>query len=74
VRAPLIAQPDEPVALDGKTVRGAKQAAQSAPQRLAFCTHESQEILVQMRVDAKTNAHPYRPIGALKIRCTTSVT
>jgi predicted transposase YbfD/YdcC len=58
VRTTLIAQPDEPVALDGKTVRGAKRADQAAPHLLSFCTHDSQEILLQMRVDEKTNEIP----------------
>lgn len=58
VRATLVARPDEPVALDGKTVRGAKQANQPAPHLLSFCTHQGQEILPQIRVDEKTNEIP----------------
>jgi predicted transposase YbfD/YdcC len=58
VRATLGAAPDEPVALDGKVVRGAKTADQSAPHLLSFRTHHSQETLLQTRVDDKTNEIP----------------
>ncbi len=58
LRLTLQADPDEPVALDGKTLRGAKQQEQRAPHLLSFCTHHSQEILLQMAVDEKTNEIP----------------
>lgn len=58
VRATLQAAPDEPIALDGKTIRGAKQDGHSGPHLLSFCTHQSQEILLQMRVGDKTNEIP----------------
>jgi predicted transposase YbfD/YdcC len=58
VRATLVAAPDEPVALDGKVVRGAKTEDQSAPHLLSFRTHHSQETLLQTRVDDKTNEIP----------------
>jgi hypothetical protein len=58
VRTTLIAKPEEPIALDGKTVRGARTDEQAAPHLLAFCTHTSQEILLQVRVDEKTNEIP----------------
>lgn len=58
VRATLVAQPDDPIALDGKTVRGAATATQKAPHLLAFYTHHSQETLLQVRVDEKTNEIP----------------
>lgn len=58
VRATLQAAPDEPLALDGKTIRGAKQAGHSGPHLLSFCTHHSQEVLLQMRVGDKTNEIP----------------
>jgi predicted transposase YbfD/YdcC len=58
VRATLQASPDEPVALDGKVVRGAKTQDQSAPHLLSFRTHHSQETLFQIRVDDKTNEIP----------------
>jgi len=49
---------EEAVALDGKTLRGAGTAAQPAPHLLAFCTHQSQETLLQVRVSEKTNEIP----------------
>ena len=49
---------DEPLALDGKTVREARSGAQAAPHRLSFCTHHSQETLWQVRVNEKTNEIP----------------
>ena len=52
-------QPDtEPVAVDGKTVRGAATSTQAAPHLLAFCTHETQETLLQAPVGEKTNEIP----------------
>jgi predicted transposase YbfD/YdcC len=48
----------EPVALDGKTVRGAGTSEQPAPHLLAIYTHQSQETLVQVRVADKTNEIP----------------
>ena len=51
---------DEPLALDGKTVREARSGAQTAPHRLSFCTHHSQETLWQVRVEEKTNEIPSR--------------
>jgi predicted transposase YbfD/YdcC len=58
MRATLVAQADEPIALDGKSVRGARTGEQKAPHLLSFCTHHSQEILLQVRVDEKTNEIP----------------
>jgi hypothetical protein len=58
VRATLIAALDDAVALDGKTVRGAASREQAAPHLLAFCTHRSQETLLQVRVSEKTNEIP----------------
>ena len=58
IRATLLAQPDEPIALDGKTVRGARTAEEKAPHLLSFCTHYSQETLLQIRVEEKTNEIP----------------
>jgi len=49
---------EEAVALDGKTVRGAATAEQKGPHLLVFCTHESQETLLQVRVSEKTNEIP----------------
>lgn len=53
-----MAQPDEPVALDGKKVRGAKTDEKEAPDLLSFCTHYSQETLLQVLVGEKTNEIP----------------
>lgn len=46
------------MALDGKTVRGAALPGQVAPHLVAFCTHASQETLLQVRVSEKTNEIP----------------
>lgn len=48
----------EAVALDGKTVRGARTDTQAAPHLLSVSTHTTQETLVQVRVDDKTNEIP----------------
>jgi predicted transposase YbfD/YdcC len=58
VQATLVAAPDEPLALDGKTLRGARTSTESAPHLLAFCTHQSHETLLQVAVDKKTNEIP----------------
>lgn len=58
IQATLHAAVDEPIALDGKTVRGARKADQAAPHLLSFCTHASQETLFQVRVSEKTNEIP----------------
>jgi predicted transposase YbfD/YdcC len=58
VRATTTAPADEPLALDGKTVRGARSGEQTAPHRLSFVTHHSQETFFQVRVDEKTNEIP----------------
>jgi predicted transposase YbfD/YdcC len=58
IQATLHAEPDEPIALDGKTVRGARTGEQAAPHLLSFCTHNSQETLLQVRVSEKTNEIP----------------
>jgi hypothetical protein len=58
LRKTLQAADDEPIALDGKTVKGAGTPEQKAPQFLSFCTHNTQEILLQARIDKKTNEIP----------------
>ena len=58
VQATTMAPTDEPLALDGKTVRGARAGEQTAPHLLAFVTHHSQETFFQVRVDEKTNEIP----------------
>lgn len=58
IRSTLLAQADDPIALDGKTVRGARTEEQAAPHLLSFRTHHSQETLVQVAVPEKTNEIP----------------
>lgn len=58
VQATATAPADEPLALDGKTLRGARAGQQTAPHLLAFVTHHSQETFWQVRVDEKTNEIP----------------
>jgi predicted transposase YbfD/YdcC len=58
VRATRPRQDEEPVAIDGKTLRGAGTAERAAPHLVAFCTHESQETLLQAPVGEKTNEIP----------------
>jgi predicted transposase YbfD/YdcC len=52
----------EPLALDGKTVRGAAvvqpDGTRQAPHLLSVSGHTSQETLLQVRVDGKTNEIP----------------
>ncbi len=48
----------EPVAFDGKVVRGAVTITQPAPHLLSVSTHDSGETLLQVRVDDKTNEIP----------------
>lgn len=47
----------EPVALDGKVVRGASRDGQQ-PHLLSVVTHQTGDTLVQVRIDAKTNEIP----------------
>jgi predicted transposase YbfD/YdcC len=58
VQATTTAAADEPLALDGKAVRGARTGEQTAPHLLAFVTHQSQETFFQVRVEEKTNEIP----------------
>jgi predicted transposase YbfD/YdcC len=58
VQASTRASADEPLALDGKTLRGARSGEQAAPHLLSFVTHQSQETFFQVRVDEKTNEIP----------------
>jgi predicted transposase YbfD/YdcC len=51
-------QDQEPIALDGKTICGATSGEDRAPHLLSFSTHASDETLLQVRVDAKTNEIP----------------
>ncbi len=67
IQATLVAPAAEPLALDGKTVRGARSGEQTAPHLLAFCSHHSQETLWQGRVDEKTNAIPVAQAALLTL-------
>jgi predicted transposase YbfD/YdcC len=58
VQATLQAGADDPIALDGKTVRGARHGGEPAPHLLSFRTHQSQETLSEVRVSEKTNEIP----------------
>lgn len=58
VQATFQASPQEAIALDGKALRGVATAEQEAPYLLAFCTHQSQETLLQAWIDEKTNEIP----------------
>jgi predicted transposase YbfD/YdcC len=58
IQATLQAAEDEPIALDGKTLRGARTTEGTAPHLLSFCTHHSQETLFEVRVSEKTNEIP----------------
>jgi predicted transposase YbfD/YdcC len=48
----------EPLAGEGKAVRGARTETQAAPHLLSISTHDTHETLVQVRVDDKTNEIP----------------
>jgi len=58
IRRTLQAKPDDPIALDGKTVRGARTDEHAAPHLLSFRTHGSHETLLQVAVSEKTNEIP----------------
>ncbi len=58
VRATTHASPTDPLAVDGKTVRGARTAQGDAPHLLSCFTHESQEVWAQLSVGEKTNEIP----------------
>ena len=58
VQASATAPAEEPLAKDGKAVRGARSGEQVAPHLLAFVTHHSQETFWQVRVDEKTTEIP----------------
>ena len=58
VRTSLTAEAHEALALDGKTVCGARSGDQSAPHLLSVCTHQSGETVAQVRVEDKTTEVP----------------
>lgn len=46
------------IAVDGKTIRGARNAGRSAPHLVAALTHDTGLVIGQVAVDAKTNEIP----------------
>jgi predicted transposase YbfD/YdcC len=58
VRATSLASATDPLAVDGKTVRGARTAERDAPHLLSCFTHHSQEVWAQLEVGEKTNEIP----------------
>lgn len=58
IRASSQASATDPLAVDGKTVRGARTAAGDAPHLLSCFTHQSQEVWAQVAVGEKTNEIP----------------
>lgn len=69
VQATLHAPADEPLVADGKAVRGAATPGQAAPHLLSVSTMDTQETLLQVRVDEKTNEIPVLPavLGLLPV-------
>jgi hypothetical protein len=62
--------PTDPLAVDGKTLRGARTAEGDAPHLLSCFTHQSQEVWAELAVGEKTNeipfdAHPPRAVRLL---------
>jgi predicted transposase YbfD/YdcC len=57
VQTTLQAAPDAPLVADGKTVRGAV-TAEGTPHLLSFSLADTQETVLQVRVDSKTNEIP----------------
>jgi predicted transposase YbfD/YdcC len=58
VMATSKASATDPLAVDGKTVRGASTELQDAPHLLSCFTHQSKEVWAQMAVGEKTNEIP----------------
>ena len=58
VRASSLASATDPLAVDGKTVRGASTEEQDAPHLLSCFTHQSQEVWAELAVGEKTNEIP----------------
>ena len=61
VQATTAAGADEPLALDGKTVRGARTGEQAAPHLLAFVTHHSQETCLPSARRRENQRNPRSP-------------
>ncbi|MDQ6661338.1 MAG: transposase family protein [Chloroflexota bacterium] len=58
VRASSQASATDPLAVDGKPVRGARTAERDAPHLLSCFTHQRQEVWAEGAVGEKTNAMP----------------
>jgi predicted transposase YbfD/YdcC len=58
VRATSLASATDPLAVDGKTVRGASTAERDAPHLLSCFTHQSKEVWAELAVGEKTNEIP----------------
>ncbi len=58
VRATSQATASDPLAVDGKTVRGARTVERDAPHLLSCFTHQSQEVWAELAVGEKTNEIP----------------
>lgn len=54
----LVASPDDPMALDGQTVRGARTDEQAAPHLLSFRTHSRHDTLFPVAVSETTHEIP----------------
>lgn len=58
IRATSQASSNDPLAVDGKTVRGARTEERDAPHLLSCFTHHSQEVWAELAVGEKTNEIP----------------
>jgi hypothetical protein len=57
-RVPPAEEADQqPVSLDGKTLRGSRDGATPGQHLVAAYAHQQQAVLAQIKVDAKTNEH-----------------
>jgi hypothetical protein len=57
-RMPPAGEADQqPVSLDGKTLRGSRDGAAPGQHLVAAYAHQHQAVLAQIKVDAKTNEH-----------------
>jgi hypothetical protein len=54
---PVEGADQQPVSLDGKTLRGSRDGVAPGHPLVAAYAHEHQAVLAQIRVDAKTNEH-----------------
>jgi len=58
IRATSQASSNDPLAVDGKTVRGARTEERGAPHLLSCFTHHSKEVWAELAVGEKTNEIP----------------